>query len=86
MPQPNSLFSNMYHTKVFVENVNYNYESIHACKNEFVLFQGDTHKYTKKIKFYDASRFKVHGKLQLSVNVLKHFLFENELVGCHKSP
>ena len=49
LPQRNSLSFNMYHAKVLVEEVGHNYESIHACKNGCVLFQGDV--YTNMAKY-----------------------------------
>ena len=85
LPGPNSLPTNMYHAKVLVEKVGHSYESIHACKNECVLFQGDSHKYMTECPVCNANRYKAYGKSQVLVSVLRHFPLIPRLVRWYKS-
>ena len=86
LPAPNSLPTNMYHAKVLVEKVGHSYESIHACKNGCVLFQGDAHKDLTVCPVCNASRYKACGKSQVPVSVLRHFPLIPRLVRWYKSP
>ena len=58
LPGPKFLPTNMYHAKVLVEKVGHSYESIHACKNGCVLFEGDAHKDLAECQVCHAKRYK----------------------------
>jgi hypothetical protein len=86
LPQSNSLPSNMYHAKVLVEKVGHSYETIQACKNGCVLFEGDAHKDLAECPICHANRYKAYGKSRVPVNVLRHFPLIPRLVRWYKSP
>ena len=86
LPHPNLLPLNMYHAKVLVEKVSHSYESIHACKNGCVLFQGDAYNDVTECPICGANRFKACGRSQVPVSVLRHFPLIPRLVRWYKSP
>ena len=85
LPHPNSLPLNMYHARVLVEKVSHSYESIHACKNGCVLFQGDAYNDLTECPVYNANRFKACGRSQVPVSILRHFPLIPRLVRWYKS-
>ena len=86
LPAPNSLPTNMYHAKVLVEKVGHSYESIHACKNGCVLFEGDAHRDLTECPICHSNRYKAYGKSRVPVSVLRHFPLIPRLVRWYKSP
>ena len=84
LSRPNSLPTNIYHVKVFVEKVGHSYDNIHACKNGCVLFQGDAYKDITECPVCNANRYKAYGKSQVPVSVLRHYPSIPRLVRWYK--
>ncbi len=85
LPRDNCLPSSMYRAKVLTNKVGLCYNNIHACSNGCVLFQKQYERMQECPKC-GAPRYRVVGRSQVPVKVVRHFPLAAQLLRMYRAP